>query len=82
MTVHPLTFAPTGLTRAKAKLLARGAYDRAKASGGLAAVLLDRLWSDTLIAIERQPAATATEILRRTEQLFVLIEDRTRWPRG
>jgi hypothetical protein len=80
MPAHRISFAPTGLTRVRAKALARRAYDRARAAGSLSSVVVDRLWSDTL-AVEHQPAATATEMLVRAQHLFVLIEDRARWPR-
>jgi hypothetical protein len=64
----------------EAKALARTACDRARA-GSLSSVVVDRLWSDTLVAVDGQPAATATEMLVRAQHLFVLIEDRARWPR-
>ena len=51
------------------------------AAGGLSSGAVDRLWSDTLLAVEHQPAATATEMLVRAQHRFVLIEDRARWPR-
>jgi hypothetical protein len=46
------------LTRAEAKLRARRAYGRVLAAGSLSSVVVDRLWSDTLMAVEHQPAAT------------------------
>jgi hypothetical protein len=78
MPAHRISFAPTGLSRVRAKALARRAYDRARAARSLSSVVVDRLWSDTLLAVEHQPAATATEMLVRTQHLFVLIEDRAR----
>ncbi len=68
-----------GIGRAVA--LARRAYGRARAAGGVSPLIIDRLWADTLMAIEHQPADISAEMLRRTEHLMVLIEDRARWVR-
>ncbi len=82
MTARRVSFAPSGLSPAtEARVAARRAYGRAQGSGGLAPVVIDRLWADTLTAVDGQPAATAAEMLRRTEHLFVLLEDRAHWPR-
>lgn len=81
MTVSKLRFASSGLTPAAARALARAAYGRARAAGGLSSVIVDGLWSDTLLAVDGQPATTATEMLVRAQHLFVLIEDRARWLR-
>jgi len=55
----------------EARAAARRAYGRARAAGGLAPVVVDRLWSETLMAIDGQPAPAASEML----------EDRARWPK-
>jgi hypothetical protein len=81
MTARRLSFAPSGLSPGQAKALARWAYCGARAAGGLSSVVVDKLWADTLVAVADQPATAAGEMLRRTEHLFVLIEDRARWPR-
>ncbi len=64
----------------EARALARRAYGRARGAGRLSSVVVDKLWADTLLAVDGQPSVTATEMLRRTEHLFVLIEDRASWP--
>jgi hypothetical protein len=81
MPISRVSFAPSGLTKAEAKASARRAYQRAKAAGGLTALTADRYWADTLTAIAKQPRETATEMLRRTEHLLILIADRASWKR-
>jgi hypothetical protein len=76
-----LRFSPAGRALADAKASARRAYDRARGAGGLAPVVVDRLWADTLTAVDGQPAITAAEMFRRSEHLFVLLADRGAWPR-
>jgi hypothetical protein len=70
----------------EAKRRARDAYQHAKATGGLASALADRVWSETLLAIEKQRAANQAEMLNRTTNLFGLLIDRQSWaeikPRG
>jgi hypothetical protein len=77
-----LHFAPPGADLADAKSTCRRAYSRARKAGGMSTVVIDSLWADTLLAIDGQPAEAASEMLRRTAHIFVLIEDRARWPRG
>jgi hypothetical protein len=43
--------------------------------------MTDRLWSDTLMAIEGRRAGTRAEMFDRTASLFVLLADRQTWPR-
>jgi hypothetical protein len=81
MTARRFTFAPSGLPPAEAKVLARRAYARARAAGSLSSVVVDKLWSDTLLAVTDAPPTAAAEMLRRTAHLFVLIEDRANRPR-
>ena len=81
MPAHRISFAPAGLSPAQAKTLARRAYGRARDADSLSSAVVDRLWSDTLLAVDGQPAATATEMLVPAQHLFVLLEDRARWPR-
>jgi hypothetical protein len=76
-----LRFSPARRALADAKASARRAYDRARSAGGLAPVLVDRLWADTLVAVDGQPGETAVQMYRRTEHLFVLVADRATWPR-
>jgi hypothetical protein len=66
---------------AQAKALCRRAYGRARAAGGLATAIADRVWSDTLMAAENQRPGTRAEMYARTRMLFELIRDRASWPR-
>jgi hypothetical protein len=79
VTAKRLRFASTGRDVAAAKATADAAYRRARASGALAPVLIDRLWADTLMLAEGKPPETAAEMLRRTQHVFVLLEDRATW---
>ncbi len=81
MTARRIAFAPAGGDLAVAKRTARLAYDRARKAGGLAPVVIDKLWSETLLAAEGRPAVTAAEMYRRSEHLFVLLHDRAAWAR-
>jgi hypothetical protein len=81
MPARRISFAPTDLSLPQARALARAAYKRARGAGGLSSAIIDQLWSDTLMRIEGKPPETAAEMLRRTEHLMVLAEDRARWPR-
>jgi hypothetical protein len=81
MASHSLPFAQPDITPAEARSLAYRAYKRARAGAALAPVVVDRIWADTLLAVADQPAITASEMMRRTQHLFVLIEDRANWPR-
>ncbi len=77
-----VTFTAPGLSHRQAKRLARAAWSRAHTAGGVSSAIVDRLWSDALLAAERQPVNVATEMLRRTEHLMTLLADRGRWPRA
>ena len=66
---------------ASAKAQCRAAYGRAKAAGGLATAIADKVWSDTLLSVENQRPETRTEMYKRTMSLFALLADRQAWPR-
>jgi hypothetical protein len=75
-----LNFSPSGRAVAEAKASARRAYVRARKAGGLSTTVIDQLWAHTLVTCEGHEAAMQAEMLRRTEHLFVLLEDRGEWP--
>jgi hypothetical protein len=81
MTARRVTLAPSGLTPAEARGLARRAYGRARGSGGLAPVLIDNVWTRVLLAVDGQPAEVQAELFRRAEHFMVLVEDMSQWPR-
>ena len=66
---------------AQAKAQSRVAYGKAKAAGGLATALADRVWSDTLLSAEGQRPGARAEMYTRTTSLFALLTDRQSWPR-
>ncbi len=71
--------AASALPLSEARAAAHRAYLRAKEVGGLAPVLLDRLWSDTLLCAQFQREAGAAAAFRHTEHLCERIEERGRW---
>jgi hypothetical protein len=82
MTARRLAFSPSGRDVVDAKASARRAYDRARKAAGLASVVIDRLWADTLMACDGREAVTQAEMMRRTEHLFVLLHDRATWAKA
>jgi hypothetical protein len=65
---------------ASAKAQCRAAYGRAKAAGGLATAIADKVWSETLLSVEGQRPETRAEMFTRTTSLFALLADRQTWP--
>jgi len=65
----------------EAKAQCRAAYGRAKSAGGFATDTADKLWADTLMAVERQPPGKKMEMYARTASLFALLAERETWPR-
>jgi hypothetical protein len=66
---------------AQARAAARRAYGHARDAGGLATAIADRLWSETLMAVEDKRTETRAEMFSRTATLFALLVDRQTWPR-
>jgi len=66
---------------AEAKAQCRAAYDRAKHAGGLATALADKLWADTLRAVQGQRPGMKSEMYARTTSLFLLLAERETWPK-
>ena len=66
---------------ADAKAQCRAAYGRCKGAGGLATAIADKLWADTLLAVEGQRPGTKAEMYARTASLFMLLAERQAWPR-
>jgi hypothetical protein len=65
----------------QARAAARRAYGHAREAGGLATAIADRLWSETLMAVDGKRTETRTEMFSRTATLFALLADRQTWPR-
>ena len=65
----------------QARTAARRAYGHARKAGGLATAIADRLWSETLMAVEGKRTETRAEMFSRTATLFALLADRQTWPR-
>jgi hypothetical protein len=68
---------PTDFAATKAR--ARDAWQAAKAAHAAPPLLLDRWWSDALLAVRDAPAHVQLVLLHRSEVLFRLLIDRTRW---
>jgi hypothetical protein len=81
MSARPTRLGRTSADPTTAKASAKAAYHRARQAGGLAPAMADRLWADTLSACNGCAAVTQAEIMRRTQHLLALIEERARWPR-
>jgi hypothetical protein len=58
---------------------ARSAYTTAKRKGAAPAALCDRWFSDALLTAQGQPEPVQAILSHRTEVLFALLLDRTRW---
>ena len=81
MSARPTRFGRTSADPTTAKASARAAYHRAREAGGLAPAMADRLWADTLSACNGCESVTQGEIMRRTQHLLGIIEERAKWPR-
>jgi hypothetical protein len=65
---------------ARHKQLARAAYRAARAAEPLPSALIDRLWCRTLQCAEIAPPSVALRMYRRSETLYRLLVDHSRWP--
>ena len=63
------------------KAQCRADYGRAKDAGGLATAIADKLWADTLLAVEGQRPGTKAEMYAQTSSLFKLLAERETWLR-
>ena len=68
--------APPRNALATARAEARRAYEHAKRNAGMFGLVLDRLWSETLLAVDGARVANRIEMFRRTRMLFDLLADR------
>jgi hypothetical protein len=66
---------------ARHKALAHRAYKAARAAGPLPATLIDRLWTNALLAAEIAPPVVAMRMYRRSETLLRLLVDQHNWKR-
>jgi hypothetical protein len=67
---------------ARHRALARAAYKAARAAEPLPATLIDRLWTNALLAAEIAPPVVAARMYRRSETLLRLLVDQHRWRRS
>jgi hypothetical protein len=74
-----LAFSPSGRDVSTAKRSARAAYTEARNAGALSPAIVDKLWADTLLAVEGEPASVASEMYTRSQHLFILLCDRGTW---
>lgn len=81
MSARPTRFGRTSADPTTAKASALAAYHQARHAGGLAPAMADRLWADALSACSGCGAVAEAEIMRRTQHLLGLIEERAKWPR-
>jgi hypothetical protein len=63
------------------KALARAAYKAARAAEPIPSTLIDRLWTNALLAAEIAPPVVAARMFRRSETLYRLLLDQHRWKR-
>jgi hypothetical protein len=61
------------------KQRARSAWQEARSRSVLSGALIDRLWSETLIAVQQAPLHVRPVLAYRSEVLFKLLVDRARW---
>jgi hypothetical protein len=64
------------------KALARRAYKAAREAEPIPSAIVDRLWLNTLRAVELAPPTAQAKMWRRHETLCVLLLDQHRWPRS
>jgi hypothetical protein len=55
------------------------AWKEARARSVLPGAILDRLWSETLVAVRRAPVGVCSIMMYRSEVLFRLLQDRAGW---
>jgi hypothetical protein len=67
---------------ARHRALARAAYKAARNAAPIPPTLIDRLWTNALLAAEIAPPAVAMRMYRRVEVLYRLLIDQHRWPRS
>ena len=63
------------------RALVRRAHAKARKANAAPPAILDKWLADTWLATEDAPARAAAIMLERTETLFALLTDRTRWLR-
>jgi hypothetical protein len=61
------------------KARARKAWQEARSRSVLSGALIDKLWSETLIAVQQAPLHVRPILAYRSEVLFRLLVDRARW---
>jgi hypothetical protein len=66
---------------ARHKALARRAYKAAREAEPIPSTLIDRLWTNALLAAEIAPPAVGAKMYRRAEVLYRLLLDQHNWPR-
>jgi hypothetical protein len=67
-------------TLSDAKARCRRAYHQARESDPRSAPLIERWYSETLLAVEGAPDAARDAMFTRTAILFEIMADRTGWP--
>jgi hypothetical protein len=60
---------------------ARAAYKAARQAAPIPPTLIDRLWTNALLAAEIAPPVVAARMFRRSETLLRLLVDQHKWPR-
>jgi hypothetical protein len=63
------------------KVLAHRAYKAARQAAPIPPTLIDRLWTNALLAAELAPPAVAMRMYRRSETLLRLLVDQHNWKR-
>jgi hypothetical protein len=66
---------------ARHKALAHRAYKSARQAAPIPPTLIDRLWTNALLAAEIAPPVVAARMFRRSETLLRLLVDQHNWKR-
>jgi hypothetical protein len=66
---------------ARHRELARRAYKSARQTAPIPPTLIDRLWTNALLAAEIAPPVVAARMFRRSETLLRLLVDQHNWKR-
>jgi hypothetical protein len=66
---------------ARHRALARAAYKAARQAAPIPPTLIDRLWTNALLAAEIAPPVVAARMFRRSETLLRLLVDQHHWKR-